>query len=90
MNTPILKLVVPKEEHGVRLDVFCTHKIEGYSRSHFTKLASAKHIKLNGKAVKPSYKIKTGEILEDREAIHSFQAQVSKLPAFKKHNSVFT
>lgn len=81
MNTLILKLVVPKEEHGVRLDVFCTHKIEGYSRSHFIKLATAGHIKLNGKAVKPSYKIKTGEILIlEMVAPPPIEAQAEDIP----------
>jgi len=81
MNTPILKLVVQEEERGVRLDVFCAHKIEGYSRSHFTKLAAAGHVKINEKAAKPSYKIKAGETLViEMAAPPPIEAQPENIP----------
>jgi 23S rRNA pseudouridine1911/1915/1917 synthase len=63
MNSPILKLTVPEIEQGNRLDIFCAHKVEGYSRNHFTKLATAGHITVNGKPAKPSHKVKTGELV---------------------------
>ena len=63
MNTPIVKLIVPEDEHGTRLDIFCTHKIEGHTRSHFTKLAAAGHITINEQPMKPSHKVKSGELI---------------------------
>lgn len=63
MKTPILKLAVSENEHGSRVDVFCTHKIEGFSRSHFTKLAAAGHITIDNQPVKASHKVRPGETL---------------------------
>lgn len=64
MKNPVLKLSVPTDEDGSRLDIFCARKVEGYSRSYFTKLASAGHIKINGRQMKPSHKVKDGELVE--------------------------
>lgn len=63
MSAPLLKIVVPKEEAGNRLDIFCSHKIEGHTRSHFTKLAGGGHITKDGRPLKASYKVKPGEII---------------------------
>lgn len=64
MKTPILKLTVPEIERGTRLDIFCSHRVEGYSRSHFTKLATSGHITIDGKAAKASHKVKPGQVIE--------------------------
>jgi 23S rRNA pseudouridine1911/1915/1917 synthase len=64
MKTPILKLTVPETERGTRLDIFCSHRVEGRSRSHFTKLAASGHIIIDGKEAKPSHKVKPGEVVE--------------------------
>lgn len=61
MSDPILKLTVPENEAGNRLDVFCAHKINDHTRSHFTKLAANGHITADGKALKASYKVKAGD-----------------------------
>jgi 23S rRNA pseudouridine1911/1915/1917 synthase len=61
MTEPILKLSVPNTEAGLRLDIFCTHKVEGFSRSFFTKLAASDNILIDGKPAKASHKVKTGE-----------------------------
>lgn len=61
MTEPILKILVPTNEAELRLDVFCAHKIEGFSRSFFTKLASSDNITINGKPAKASHKVKPGE-----------------------------
>lgn len=61
MTEPVLKILVPADEAELRLDVFCTHKIEGFSRSFFTKLASSDNITINGKPAKASHKVKPGE-----------------------------
>jgi 23S rRNA pseudouridine1911/1915/1917 synthase len=60
-SEPVLKITVPDIEADLRLDIFCTHKIEGFSRSFFTKLAASDNITINGKIAKASHKVKTGE-----------------------------
>lgn len=62
--TSITRLIVPDEASGQRIDVFCARTISGYSRSHFIKLATAEHIRVEGKAVKPSYRVKAGQRVE--------------------------
>ncbi|OQX91891.1 MAG: hypothetical protein B6D58_05760 [candidate division Zixibacteria bacterium 4484_95] len=64
MKNPSLKLSVSKVENGTRLDVFCARKVDGHSRSYFTKLASTGHIKINDQKMKPSYKVRTGEVVQ--------------------------
>jgi 23S rRNA pseudouridine1911/1915/1917 synthase len=61
MSEPILKIIVPESESGLRLDLFCARKVEGFSRSHFTKLATSDNIEVNGKTAKASHKVKAGE-----------------------------
>lgn len=61
MTEPILKITVPADESELRLDIFCAHKIEGFSRSFFTKLAASDNITINGKPAKASHKVKPGE-----------------------------
>jgi 23S rRNA pseudouridine1911/1915/1917 synthase len=61
MNNPILKLTVPESEAGNRLDIFCAHKVDGYTRSHFTKLAAAGNIRKDSSILKASYKVKSGD-----------------------------
>jgi 23S rRNA pseudouridine1911/1915/1917 synthase len=61
MTEPVLKIIVPFEEAETRLDIFCAHKIEGLSRSYFTKLAASGNITINGKTAKASHKVKPGE-----------------------------
>lgn len=64
MKTPILKLSVPADEDGIRLDIFCSHKVNGHSRNYFTKLANAGYIKIGERKRKPSHKVKAGELIE--------------------------
>ncbi len=58
-----IRLEVKPEESGLRVDIFCARRIEGYSRSHFIKLATAGHIKIDDQSVKPSHRLKTGQIV---------------------------
>ena len=81
MKAPVLKIIVGSNENGLRLDVFCTRKIEGYSRSHFTKLAAAGYIKLNDKSAKPSHKVKAGELfIIEMAAPPPIEAQSENIP----------
>jgi len=55
-----LRLNVTEELQGLRLDIFCSRKVSDRTRSYFTKLASSGHISVDGIAVKPSFKVRTG------------------------------
>lgn len=59
-----LKLSVPPELEGERLDIFCSRKVEDRTRSYFTKLASSGHIFVDGKSAKASLKVKQGMNIE--------------------------
>jgi 23S rRNA pseudouridine1911/1915/1917 synthase len=60
----ILKLSVPADCDGERLDIFCSRKIEDRTRSYFTKLASSGHIRVNGKPSKASLKVRQDMLVE--------------------------
>jgi 23S rRNA pseudouridine1911/1915/1917 synthase len=59
-----LKLAVPQDLQGLRLDIFCSRKVSDRTRSYFTKLASSGHIKVDGRIAKPSLKVKRGMQVE--------------------------
>ncbi|MCP4582592.1 MAG: RluA family pseudouridine synthase [candidate division Zixibacteria bacterium] len=81
MDAPILRLEVSEEETGNRLDVFCTHRVEGHTRSHFTKLATAGYITSNGRVLKASYKVKSGDrITLEMVAPPPIDAQPEEIP----------
>jgi 23S rRNA pseudouridine1911/1915/1917 synthase len=81
MSNPILKLTVPESESGIRLDIFCAHKVESHTRSHFTKLAAAGHITKNDIALKASYKVRTGDrIVIEMAAPPPLEAEPENLP----------
>jgi 23S rRNA pseudouridine1911/1915/1917 synthase len=53
--------VVPPEEEGVRLDVFCVSRLEGLSRSQIQKLIRAGHVLVDSARRPPSHPLKGGE-----------------------------
>ncbi|UCE64985.1 MAG: RluA family pseudouridine synthase [Candidatus Zixiibacteriota bacterium] len=64
MTAHILKLSVPADSEGERLDIFCARKVADRTRSYFTKLASSGHISVDGKQSKASLKVKRGMSVE--------------------------
>jgi 23S rRNA pseudouridine1911/1915/1917 synthase len=58
-----LELTVPLEATGTRLDLFLTDKKKDLSRSRIQKLISDQNILVNGRPIKPSYKIKGQETI---------------------------
>jgi 23S rRNA pseudouridine1911/1915/1917 synthase len=52
------------EDEGMRVDVFLSERIEGVTRSHVKKLVDEGNVKLHGKTIKGSYKLKTGDDIE--------------------------
>jgi 23S rRNA pseudouridine1911/1915/1917 synthase len=64
MTARKLKLTVPSELEGERLDIFCARKVEDRTRSYFTKLASSGNILVDGVVAKAATKMKTGMKVE--------------------------
>ena len=53
-----------KEDIGIRIDVFLADALEDVSRSGVQKLMEQGHIQLNGKAVKPNYKLREKDVID--------------------------
>jgi len=58
------KFTVGPEDTEIRVDVFLAKKIEDYSRSFFEKLITDGGAEVNGRKVKPGYKLKNGDLVE--------------------------
>jgi len=64
-NSPrILKISTPQKASGKRIDLFLSQKDFGLSRAFIQKLISDQNILVDGKPIKPSYKIKGGEKIQ--------------------------
>ncbi len=59
-----IKLSVPPDQEGERLDIFCARKVTDRTRSYFTKLASAGFILVDGLSARASLKIRKGMVIE--------------------------
>jgi len=55
------RIIVDKGQAPIRIDKFLTHRIENVSRNKIQSAADAGSIRVNGKAVKSSYKIKPAD-----------------------------
>lgn len=59
-----MDLKIGPEHAGLRLDAFLASQIEGWSRARLQKLIENEDVLVNGKASKPSYKLREGDDLE--------------------------
>jgi len=57
------KIVIP-EDSGTRIDAYIASNNKELSRSYIAKLVDNGNIKVNGREVKPSYKIKAGDVID--------------------------
>ena len=55
------------DDAGQRLDIFLGKKISDKSRSHIQKIISDGKVKVDGRNVKPSYKLNGGENISVEE-----------------------
>lgn len=55
---------VAPEHAGSRLDAFLASQIEGWSRARLQRLIESEDALVNGKAAKPSYKLRAGDEIE--------------------------
>jgi len=56
-----LLLVVPEAEDGQRLDAFLARQLPSYSRTHLRRTINAVGVKLDGRRVKASHHLRTGQ-----------------------------
>jgi 23S rRNA pseudouridine1911/1915/1917 synthase len=63
-DTNTLSIKVRETDAGTRLDAFLTAQIEGWSRARLQRLIEEQDILVNGKAAKPSYKLRTADEIE--------------------------
>lgn len=59
-----LKIQVTEENSKKRVDVFLAELIDDFSRSYIQKGIEEGWVKVNGKTVKPNYKLKCGDVVE--------------------------
>ncbi|HEU4710605.1 MAG TPA: RluA family pseudouridine synthase [Pyrinomonadaceae bacterium] len=59
-----LTFTISLEQAGQRLDAFLASQIEGWSRARLQRLIEAEDVLVNGKAGKPSYKLRENDELE--------------------------
>lgn len=57
----IVDLEVTEEDSGQRIDLFITLKCDGYSRVFLRKVLEQKRVWVDGKNVKPSFKVQVGQ-----------------------------
>ena len=62
----ILKLTVPNDQQGVRVDRLVTEHLSDTSRSYVQRLIEGGDVLVNGSAQRPSYKVNTGDRVEVR------------------------
>lgn len=62
----ILKLTVPGDQQGVRIDRLVTEHLSDTSRSYVQRLIEGGDVLVNGLAQRPSYKVNTGDRVEVR------------------------
>jgi 23S rRNA pseudouridine1911/1915/1917 synthase len=55
---------VPEADAGVRLDAYLAARIDGWSRARLQRLIDEQEVLVNGKPVKPSYKVTANDEIE--------------------------
>jgi 23S rRNA pseudouridine1911/1915/1917 synthase len=66
VSTPgafVLKLTVPDDQQGVRIDRLVTEHLSDTSRSYVQRLIEGGDVLVNGLAQRPSYKVNTGDFV---------------------------
>src|ERR1051325_5244038 len=58
---PSLNFSVTEETAGERLDVFLAKQLDGWSRSRLQRLIEEQDVLVNGRAAKPSYKLRPND-----------------------------
>jgi 23S rRNA pseudouridine1911/1915/1917 synthase len=64
VENPIVSLRVAENEAGGRLDAYLASQIDGWSRARLQRLIDDEDVLVNGKAAKPSLKLRAGDDIE--------------------------
>ena len=65
MDDPqITRITIGPDDAGVRLDAYLASQIEGWSRARLHRLIETEDVLVNGKAAKPSYKLREHDEIE--------------------------
>lgn len=59
-----IRLTVAEEDEGMRADKYVSENTAGYSREKFRKIFDSGLVLTNGCAVKPSQKVRTGDVID--------------------------
>ncbi len=62
--TKHLRLEVAEADKDQRIDLYLSLQCDGYSRVFLRKVLLEGHVKLNGRPVKPSFKVQPGQVVE--------------------------
>ncbi|WP_235935073.1 RluA family pseudouridine synthase [Candidatus Laterigemmans baculatus] len=63
---PIREMVVPESARGMRLDLFLTHVIDGYSREQLRRAVQNDAAEVDGRVKRPSFRVKAGQTVRFR------------------------
>lgn len=63
---PIREMVVPESARGMRLDLFLTHVIDGYSREQLRRAVQNGGAEVDGRVKRPSFRLKVGQSVRFR------------------------
>ena len=58
------ELEIIAKEDGIRIDKYITDYLEDYTRNFVKKLITSKEILVNGRAIKPSYNVKSNDVIK--------------------------
>lgn len=58
------EFIVPESVHGTRIDIFLTAAIDGYSREQLRKAVHGGAAQVDGRVVRPSFKVRAGQRVE--------------------------
>lgn len=63
---PVREMVVPESCGGMRLDLFLTHVIDGYSREQLRRAVQNGGAEVDGRVKRPSFRLKAGQAVRFR------------------------
>ncbi|HKO62319.1 MAG TPA: RluA family pseudouridine synthase [Pyrinomonadaceae bacterium] len=64
VENPVVNLIATGSDEGKRLDAYLAMHIEGWSRARLQRLIDDQDVLVNGRSVKPSYKLRPGDEIE--------------------------
>lgn len=66
MGEPIRELVVPESAASMRVDMFLTQVVDGYSREQIRRAIQGDAAEVDGRVIRPSFRLKAGQQIRFR------------------------